>query len=254
MKKILVSHSWTTPETHSEITDLLQRKGYDFIDRSVLPSEPLSALSETDLRRQLSQRIRQVSTVVVAATEDAHRKPLVQYEIEESVRQGKRLVAVQPLGSAGRPVPKIVDDHANAIVGFRSEQIVAAIEGEDIRNQGSYVIAENDDIHRTAHSTARVVSAVLILGVLTNERWLPKAQAFIEDRGYVLHQQTPLPPRNEIMGNMLVWGLIGLIVGMAAGGRWPATLALGAGAMAGAYSMGSGMSVAKRAPLEHTCR
>ena len=106
MKRILVSHSWTTPETHSEITDLLQRRGYDFIDRSVLPSTPLSAVSETDLRRQLSQRIRQVSTVVVAATEDAHLKPLVQYEIEESVRQGKRLVAVQPLGFAGKPVPK----------------------------------------------------------------------------------------------------------------------------------------------------
>jgi hypothetical protein len=239
---------------HSEITDLLQRNGYDFIDRSVLPTEPLSAVSEADLRRQLSQRIRQVSTVVVAATEDAHRKPLVQYEIEESAHQGKRLVAVQPLGFAGKPVPKIVDDHANAIVGFRYEQIVAAIEGADIRNHSSYVIAENDDIHRIAHSTARVASVFLILGVLTNERWLPKAQVFLKDRGYVLHQHTPLPPRNEIIGNMFVWGLIGLIVGIAAGGRWPATLALGAGAMAGAFSMGSGMSVAKRAALDPAWR
>jgi hypothetical protein len=246
MKKILISHSWTKPEAHAEITGLLQRRNYEFMDRSVLPSEPLTARSESDLKRQLSSRISEVSTVLIASTEDAHRKPLVQYEIEECVRQGKRLIAVQPLGLAGNPVPKIVDNHANAIVGFRSEQIIAAIEGEDIRNQSSYVIAEQDDIDHRLHVIVQCASVAAIVGVLTHKQWLPEARAFLEKRGYVFRQSAPLPPNDQILEHMVLWGAIGLLVGAILGGRWAATMALGAGAVAGTNIMTAGMTIQKR--------
>jgi hypothetical protein len=238
MRRLLISHSWSAPESHTRLTSLLARRGYEFFDHSVLKEDPLDVMSEADLRHQLADRISHVSTVVVAATEDAHKKRGVRFEIEEAVRAGKRIVAVKPLGLASAPIPKIIDQYADAIVGFRAENIVAAIEGEDIRNLSSYLIAEDEDVRRLAHWISRSAAGVTIVGALTHERWLPKVDEVLQGLGYGLSWKEAPPAPQEVFRNVLIGAGIGLVMGLLGRGRWPATLALAGGAAGGLWTIG----------------
>jgi len=238
MRRLLVSCSWSHPDQLHRLASLLIRHGYEYDDRTVFPDAPIPASSHGDLRAKLSQRIANVSTVVVLATEDAHRKELVNFEVEEAIRQGKRVVAVQPLGTAHGPVPRVVAEHADAIVSFRGTQITDALEGANIRNVGQHPIAEEEAIRDLAHWIARGTCGAVVVGAFTIESWLPRLNSALADLGVEVVSDGHAPDPGDVMRGALVGGGLGYLAGhLCQDARMAATLAvLGAAIGAGVVS------------------
>ncbi len=245
MRRVLISHSWDHPEQYDRLRSLLSQHQYEFIDRSVARDDPLDSSSSLDLRRQLAARISQVSSVLLMATDDVHKKPFVNFEVEEALRQGKRLVAVKPWGAASGPVPRLIDEFADAIVGFRGDQIVPALDGENIRNLSEYIIAEEEDLRNLAHWIVRGTAVTVILATLTAPVWLPRLNCAIESLGVRLYWHSGPPATEEV----LVRGAIGALIGGLAGTllddrRLAFTLAAAGGAI------GAGSAVVKALSLQ----
>ncbi|MDE0207378.1 MAG: TIR domain-containing protein, partial [Candidatus Tectomicrobia bacterium] len=67
--------------------------------------------------------------LVVYITPDTKASDWVNWEIEYAFKQGKTIVGVWELGSKGCDIPEALEEFPNAIVGWRGEDIVDAIEG-----------------------------------------------------------------------------------------------------------------------------
>jgi hypothetical protein len=240
MKRVLISHSWDHGESYEKLCELLSRHGYEFFDHSIASSEPLSANGEDDLRRRLANRIAEVSTVLVMVTDDAHEKPGVQLEVEEAVRQQKRLIAVWPWGKAETPVPRIVDDNAHAIVSFRGNEVIDAIEGEDIRRLPSYFVSETEDIKTLVSWIVNAASAATIVGCVAAHHVIPRINDALKLNGYMLEVEIekPLPTASQVLAAAAVGALIAVIIVRVAGWRWLKTIALLGGAGGALWRVG----------------
>ena len=75
---------------------------------------------------------------------------------------------------------------------------------------------------------------------------MPELDSVLQNAGYELIAERPLPPQGYVLENIVVFGIAGLVLGLVIGGRWPATLALSAGAAAGTWTVGSGLRLAKK--------
>ena len=78
----------------------------------------------------LAPRINACSTLVVYITPDTKDSQWVNWEIEYAYRQGKTIVGVWERGSNGCEIPEALEEFHNAIVGWRGEKIIEAINGE----------------------------------------------------------------------------------------------------------------------------
>lgn len=213
--RIFISHSWDHPDQHDRLIGLLDRKGYDFYDHSITMDQPLPVISMERLKADLSERISRVSCVVFLATDDAHKKSVVKYEVEEALRQRKRVIGIKPFGSARGPIPKLMDEYADAIVGFRTDQIISAIEGENIRNMSVYQIAEDEDLYNLAHWILRASSGVILAASVTGSSWLPQLNALLRQWGIQVVVQGPAPTFGQHIKRILIgagiWSALGLL-------------------------------------------
>lgn len=244
MRRVLISHSWAHSDLLTRLFALLERHQYDFYDHSITGDAPLPDMPTPDLKAELSRRIEQVSTVVVLATEDVHKRPFVIHEIAEAVRLGKRIVAVKPLGQAAGPVPRLIDQHAHAIVGFRGEQIGEAIDGKDIRNLAEYRIAESEDLTNLAHWVVRGTAGVVIVGALTAGAWLPRLNSLLSQHGVRLRIDGVAPEPEEVIERALVGALLGAGIGLLVGdARLAGTLALVGGGIGAGSALATTLTV-----------
>ncbi len=81
----------------------------EFNDWSV--SEPIDSDRATYVKQKISDRIAQCSVTVVFLSDSAPKSPWVAWEIEESIRQGKHVVAVFPQDSEPKVVPTAIQEH-----------------------------------------------------------------------------------------------------------------------------------------------
>jgi len=94
----------------------------------------------------LKPRIDRCGTLVVLITPDTKDSDWVKREIEYAAQQGKRIIGVWDHGEQGCEPPEQLDEIANAIVAWRSDQIIDAIFGriEDFRDPRGEVIPERN--------------------------------------------------------------------------------------------------------------
>lgn len=121
-KRIFVSHPWDETDEYASLMLGLRELKYLF-DHSVPPEKAIPHASKRIIDAVMSQRISQVSAVVVLASPGAENRPRVRSEIRSARRQGKRVIAARPRGSTelGKPV------WADIQIPATAEAIAAAI-------------------------------------------------------------------------------------------------------------------------------
>ncbi len=136
-RHVFISHHHADDTRVDELTDLLKRNGND-IRNSSIRAKPANQrrleeglVSDETIRRLLRMKISWASTVVVLIGRDTHTRRWVNWEIEEANKQGKRIVGVFAPRETEAAQPDALKRYASAVVGWNTDTIISAIEGND---------------------------------------------------------------------------------------------------------------------------
>ena len=136
-RHLFISHHHEDDEEVTKLTNLLTSRNYDVRNSSIRVNpanqERLDKglIDERVLRRLLRLKISWASTIVVLIGKDTHTRPWVNWEIDQAHEQGKRIVGVYVRGGTSANVPPSFEKYGTALVGWNSDRVVAAIDGED---------------------------------------------------------------------------------------------------------------------------
>jgi len=122
---LFISHAWKYDEHYKKIVGWLNDSKIDWKNYSVPEHDPLDAKNTTKLKQSLTSQIRPTSCVIILAGMYGAYSDWIEYEINESVRMGKKIIGVEPWGQ--EKIPKIVSDNATVMVGWNSSSVVNAI-------------------------------------------------------------------------------------------------------------------------------
>ena len=130
-KNIFVSHVHEDDDGLGKLKDLLKANGMTIRDYSISSDNPNRAHSEEYIKNQiLAPRIKQCSTVVVYVSSETKESDYVNWEVEYSQRNDKRIIGVWAQGEKGCELPEALSKYADAIVGWTGNRIIDAINGD----------------------------------------------------------------------------------------------------------------------------
>jgi hypothetical protein len=131
-KNIFISHVHEDDDLVPKLKELVRRAGMEVRDGSINSAKPNDASSEAYIKYSiLKPRIDWASTLVVLISHDTAQSDWVNWEIECATRCGKPIVGVFAQGATEADVPEALRLHGDAaIVGWKSDRVVAAIKGE----------------------------------------------------------------------------------------------------------------------------
>ena len=125
---IFISHAWKYDEHYNKIVQWLNEAKLDWKNYSVPNHDPADANNKTKLKEVLTSQIRPASCVIILAGMYAAYSDWIEYEVNESVRMGKKIIGVEPWGQ--EKIPKIVSDNATVMVGWNSSSVVNAVKDQ----------------------------------------------------------------------------------------------------------------------------
>lgn len=130
-RNVFISHIHEDDAGLTKLKGLLESNGMTTRDYSINADNPNNAHSESYIKSQiLAPRIRQCSTLLVYISPETRDSAYVNWEIEYAAKQDKTIVGVWAHGEADCEVPQALHDYADAVVGWRGNRIIDAIEGK----------------------------------------------------------------------------------------------------------------------------
>ena len=131
MSNVFISHIHEDDSRLAELKSLLETGGRTVRDSSVNSNSPNEARDPEYIRSQiLGPRIQWAGTLVVLISHGTHESDWVNWEIEYAHKLGKRIIGVWDHGSADADLPEMLDQYADAVVGWRTDRIIDAIDGK----------------------------------------------------------------------------------------------------------------------------
>jgi hypothetical protein len=134
-RHVFISHHHADDAEVSNLTALLTKNGQD-IRNSSIRAKPANQrrldqglVKEETIRRLLRMKISWAGTVVVLIGKETHTRSWVNWEIEQANKQNKRIVGVYAQGGKDAEIPTALDKYASSIVGWNTDNIMAAIDG-----------------------------------------------------------------------------------------------------------------------------
>jgi hypothetical protein len=132
IKNIFISHIHENDERLPVLKELLAKHGCVARDGSINSLKPNAAQNEEYIKREiLAPQIDWAGALVVLITPDTCNSDYVNWEIDYAHKQGKRIVGVWDWGEHGADLPESLKDCADAVVGWRGERILDAIDGKN---------------------------------------------------------------------------------------------------------------------------
>lgn len=100
----------------------------DFIDMSL--QVPFNSKNAEYIRQGIRMRIKQCSVTAVMTTDDTHKSDWVNWEIRESIRQGKGVVVIDKRSSSSAKLPAAVTENKKniKIVPWKHKEIMDAVD------------------------------------------------------------------------------------------------------------------------------
>lgn len=131
-------HNVFMPHRHEDdrhiekLKALLARHGCQVRDSSIDSSSPNQAKDPDYIKEILADRIRWAGKIIVLVSPQTKDHHWVNWEVEYASRfPDKRIIGVWLPGAERGDLPEALERHANAVVGWDSDQIVAALDGAD---------------------------------------------------------------------------------------------------------------------------
>jgi Thoeris protein ThsB, TIR-like domain len=131
VRNVFISHVHEDDEGLAKLKSLLARSGLSIRDSSINSGNPNNASSPEYIKSQiLAPQINWAGTLIVYISPKTRTSEWVNWEIEYAAKKEKRIVGVWAHGANECDIPDALDDYADAIVGWNSDQIIGAITGE----------------------------------------------------------------------------------------------------------------------------
>ena len=127
---LFISHSWKYSDEYYRLVNLLNNAPYFLWKNYSSPEHdpavnPDSIVGRRVLTRELENQIRPVHCVIVLSGLYVAYSYWIQKEIDIALSFGKPIIGVRPWG--GERVPRIIQEVAREIVGWRTDSIINAI-------------------------------------------------------------------------------------------------------------------------------
>lgn len=128
---VFVCHYHADEENIKKIKDLL---GGDFSIRnySVTSDKYNNAKDKEYIKSLLRPLINQTSICICLIGPNTRDSEWVNWEVDQAMKQGKRIIGVYLWGAKDSDIPKALEDAADAMVGWNHDTILAAINGHNI--------------------------------------------------------------------------------------------------------------------------
>lgn len=129
---IFVSHTGKDVDSIEHLKTLLKNAGREVRDSSITKdSKPNDAENEQYIKHSIvGPAIDWAGTVIVLISPETKNSDFVNWEIEYASQKEKRIVGVWLHGAKDCDVPDKLDEFADAVVGWNTQRILAAIDGE----------------------------------------------------------------------------------------------------------------------------
>ena len=130
-RNVFISHIHEDDAGLGDFKDLLARNGMDVRDYSITSDKENNAKADDYIKYKiLAPRIDACSTMVVYVTPETKQSDYVNWEIEYAFKNAKTIVGVWERGSRGCELPEALEECHDAIVGWSSDNIIDAINGD----------------------------------------------------------------------------------------------------------------------------
>lgn len=131
IRNVFVSHIHEDDSGIKQLKDLLTKQGFQLRDSSINSDKQNRANNPDYIKsRILAPAIQNAGVVIVYISPSTRDSKWVDWEIRHAHRLGKRIVGVWGYGAADCDLPQALEDYADAVVGWNSKRIAAAISGD----------------------------------------------------------------------------------------------------------------------------
>lgn len=128
-KNVFISHYGKDEEHIKNLKTLLSKSNYELRNSSIDSTKPNNASNQEYIKSLLRDGINWAGTTIVLIGPNTHTRDWVDWEIEQSHKQGNRIVGVYINGAGGSDLPEGFKLYGDALVGWTSDKIIDAIEG-----------------------------------------------------------------------------------------------------------------------------
>lgn len=128
---VFIAHRHEDDHQVSALKDLISGPGIEIRDASITSDKPNQASNADYIKQEiLAPGIQWAGKVVVLVTPETKHHQWVDWEIEYANKKNKPIIGVWARGSAGCEIPEPLEKHADALVGWNSDRIIRALNGE----------------------------------------------------------------------------------------------------------------------------
>ena len=131
IKNVFVSHYHEDEDSIKQFKDLLS-DDYCIKNYSVTTDKYNNATNEEYIKSLLRPLINQSSTLICLIGPETHDSKWVDWEIREAENLDKQIIGVYIQGGKDSDVPPALEEFADAIVGWNTDNIEKALGGESI--------------------------------------------------------------------------------------------------------------------------
>lgn len=132
LHNIFISHRHADDELVGQLKDLISQSDGTVRDYSVMASFPMEARSDHEIKGVLAARIEHAGKVLVIIHPETRYHRWVDWEVEYAYKNSaKRIIGVWAPGAHQCALPGPLEKYANAIVEWKAEDILRALNGRD---------------------------------------------------------------------------------------------------------------------------
>lgn len=132
LHNIFISHRHADDELVGQLKNLISQTDDSVRDFSIMASFPMEASSDHEIKKVLAARIEQAGKVLVIIRPETRYHPWVDWEVEYAYKSSsKRIIGVWAPGAHKCALPGPLEKYAHAIVEWKADDILGALNGRD---------------------------------------------------------------------------------------------------------------------------
>ncbi|EGU61060.1 hypothetical protein VINI7043_21731 [Vibrio nigripulchritudo ATCC 27043] len=128
-KNVFISHYGKDDDSVQGLKKLLSDNGYTLKNSSIDSTKPNEANNDDYIKSLLRKKMNWAGSAIVLIGPETHTRDWVNWEIDLAHRLGKPIIGVFMRGAKDSDVPDSFEKYGDALVGWKSDKIIDALNG-----------------------------------------------------------------------------------------------------------------------------